>query len=231
MRKTLALLPINLLKLTLLSLFLCLPACATDNEFNKWSLITLDDHIDEHWWYYFELQNRVVDNMTQHGVIVVRPGIGYDFNENFGVLAGYTWKPNFRRGDFGVFRDEHNVWEQLHFSRNFDRFSMFGWTRFEHRFIEGAGSTVNRLRVRLGTRVPYVRDPSWRLVVFDELFVNLNGASNGPNAGFDQNWVFAGVEKMFGEHTSLLVGYIMNHQNGDTDLIQHGIRSQLNFSF
>ena len=66
--------------------------------------------------------------------------------------------------------------------------------------------------------------------MFDEIFVNYNSADHGPQAGFDQNRVFTGVEKTLNEHLSLTTGYLLDYVNvpDQPDQLIHAIRMHMN---
>jgi hypothetical protein len=50
--------------------------------------------------------------------------------------------------------------------------------------------------------------PEWALVAADEIFVHLNTVgSRGPEAGFDQNRFFVGINRTFSKYFNMDVGY------------------------
>jgi hypothetical protein len=55
---------------------------------------------------------------------------------------------------------------------------------------------------------PLPSAPAWALVVYDEIFVNLNTVgTRGPAAGFDQNRFFLGINRTFSTQFDVDVGY------------------------
>jgi hypothetical protein len=66
--------------------------------------------------------------------------------------------------------------------------------------------------------------PEWALVVYDEIFVNLNAVKNGPDSGFDQNRFFVGINREFTKQFNMDVGYQMQAINGN----QAGLINQIN---
>lgn len=69
--------------------------------------------------------------------------------------------------------------------------------RLEERFIESASTVSIRDRIRLGAKIPLPKLKDLNLVGFNELFINLNDCEIGPQAGIDQNWIYAGIEQQY----------------------------------
>ena len=88
-----------------------------------------------------------------------------------------------------------------------------------------------RDRTRLGAKIPMFKLKTWKFVTWDEFFVNLNTLDNGPRGGFDQNWMFTGVEKQISKNTTLEAGYLMNYLNRDPGQLQHALSLNLNINF
>ena len=62
--------------------------------------------------------------------------------------------------------------------------------------------------------VPLPKIPDTAFVVFDEFFFNLNGVSGGgPEAGFDQNRFFIGLNHEFMKQFNMDLGYQMQIVN------------------
>ena len=58
------------------------------------------------------------------------------------------------------------------------------------------------------TPAPLTGDGSWALAAYDEAFVVLNDRRNGPQAGFDQNRAFLGINRALTIHVRVEVGYV-----------------------
>ena len=71
---------------------------------------------------------------------------------------------------------------------------------------------------------------TWKFIVFDELFINLNEVNNGPAKGIDQNWIFTGVEKQINKNTTLEIGYLLNYLNREPEQLQHALSLNLNIN-
>ena len=51
------------------------------------------------------------------------------------------------------------------------------------------------------------------LVAYDELFVNVNSLRGGPEAGIDQNRLFAGIGRQINEKMRAEIGYQLQYIN------------------
>ena len=104
------------------------------------------------------------------------------------------------------------------------------WLRLEERFLPDLDFGL-RFRIRSGIRYPILNSNKWSFDFFDELFINLYDVEGGPQGGFDQNWIFSGVNYQFNENAGLQVGYILNLLDRTELEIQHGLRATLHFHF
>lgn len=124
-------------------------------------------------------------------LFLLRPGLGYTLSPALTAHVGYAYIP--RLADEGANRYEHRLWQQVIWSQPVGaaaRVQVRG--RLEQRF--GGGDEIgNRARVFLrGQWAPTARVPI-QLVVWDEVFWQLDDTDWGPVAGFDQNRGFVGV--------------------------------------
>ena len=84
---------------------------------------------------------------------------------------------------------------------------MLSRSRLEERFIDNTDSVALRARTMLRGDYPQPHTPEWAIVVYDEIFVNVNAVGNGPDSGFDQNRLFLGMNRQFTEHFNMDLGY------------------------
>ncbi|HEU0069236.1 MAG TPA: DUF2490 domain-containing protein, partial [Nitrospiraceae bacterium] len=113
---------------------------------------------------------------------------------------------------------------QLTYREKFSFVKVVSRTRLEERFIEHTDSASIRARTLLRGDFPLPNAPEWALVVYDEIFVNLNAVKNGPDSGFDQNRFFVGINREFTKQFNMDVGYQMQAINGN----QAGLINQIN---
>lgn len=208
--------------------FLALPVFArVENDFQQWSLMTVNKNLNDKWGLYFELQNRLGQQATHENLLFIRPAVRYKLNRYSSIWQGYAWVPNFS-GD--KLLNENRLWQQIDFHNKINNYDFFAWMRLEERFIEGTDSVSIRDRFRVGLKHPLFNLKTWKWVAFDELWINFNDVENGPSIGIDENWVFAGLEKTFNDNVSASLGYMLNYLNRDTDQLQHAIRLHLNIN-
>jgi len=91
--------------------------------------------------------------------------------------------------------------------------------------------TAFRARTMLRVDVPLPMIPSWSFVTFDEIFVNLNGVSGGPEGGFDQNRFFIGFNKEFMKQFNVDLGYQMQIINSRRDEMVNQINNCIMLNF
>ncbi len=106
------------------------------------------------------------------------------------------------------FFEESRIYQQILYSRKFDSFKITSRTRLEERWIEHVDGTAVRFRTGLRGAYTLPMAPEWALVASDEVFVHLNTlGARGPQAGFDQNRFFIGVNRTFSKYFNMDVGY------------------------
>lgn len=208
--------------------FTSLPAVSkVENDFQQWSLMTVNKNLNDKWSLYFELQNRLGQQARHENLFFIRPAVHYKLNKYSSIGQGYAWVPNFS-GDRLL--NENRLWQQIDYHNKINNYNFFAWMRLEERFLEGTDSVSIRDRLRVGIKHPLFKLKTWKWIVFDELWINLNDVQNGPSIGIDESWIFTGVEKTFNKHVSANFGYMLNYLNRDIDQLQHAIRLHLNIN-
>jgi hypothetical protein len=103
-------------------------------------------------------------------------------------MVGYLWLSSYA-GENVI--NEHRIWEQLLVNNRYKRLTIINRARVEQRLFENLPNAGVRLRHMLKLNYPI----SKRIYATaqDELFVNANSVENGPQAGIDQNRIFAGI--------------------------------------
>ncbi len=141
------------------------------------------------WW--FDGHIRLLDDTDGFNQSIVRPGIGWQLNEQSSLWAGYGWISS--RALSGLEFDEHRIWQQWIWSNDFEKWKLALRSRFEQRFVETGDDLGLRYRqfFRATHKLPSYEKLS--LVWWDELFYHLNDTDWGARSGFNQNRVFAGV--------------------------------------
>lgn len=182
-----------------------------EDDLQNWNTVTLTSPLspDDKVLGYLEVQPRLGNDMHDLTALIIRPALGYQVHKNVSLWQGYAWNPT----NFPQFRDEHRIYQQMTVDNTFKRFRLINRTRLEERFIEDTDGTSVRGRHMVRVQIPFGKNKKWAWVVSDEFFVNFNSVAHGPRQGFDQNRVFAGINRTFNKHANAEVGYLGNHVN------------------
>lgn len=196
------------------------PAMAdVENQGEVWLMATARGPITGHWRAYFELQPRMDGSgMVQ---LLVRPAVGYQVLPNWSIWQGYAWTPK-----FNPYIDENRSFQQSLVESTLADLSLDlkNRTRLEERWIEGSSGVAMRVRHLLRADYYPWADTPWSLAAYDEVFLNLNSPSGGPQTGFDRNRLFLGIHREMGSGLALEVGYLnqfVNSAPGSPDLLTH----------
>ncbi len=176
---------------------------ATEHDGQLWFPLYNRLHLPSNFRGWVEVNPRFGDNVSEIDQLLLRPAIGYQVSPSFSVWQGYAWVTNYEPR----FRDEHRLYQQLSYRRSLSRVRIFSRTRFEERFIRNAIGTALRAREMVRSDIPFGPNKHWALVIYDEVFVNVNTIRNGPNSGFDQNRFFIGVNRRLNDSLSVDFGY------------------------
>ncbi len=152
---------------------------------------------------WLEANPRYGNNASEIDQFLLRPAIGYQITPSLSLWQGYAWVTNYEPR----FRDEHRLYQQLSYRHRFSRFKISSRTRFEERFIRNAVGTALRAREMVRGDIPFGQDERWALVIYDEMFMNLNTIRNGPKSGFDQNRFFVGINHKLTKTVAVDFGY------------------------
>lgn len=159
-----------------------------EHDMQLWTPITLDCKIHKQWRGYFEVAPRVGENASGLNQLLVRPGIEYRKSDKLSFLVGYLWLSSYA-GENVI--NEHRIWEQLMTNNCYKKLTIINRSRAEQRLFENLSGTGVRLRHMLKLNYPISK--RFYATAQDELFVNVNSVENGPQAGIDQNRIFAGI--------------------------------------
>ncbi|MCA9473374.1 MAG: DUF2490 domain-containing protein [Nitrospirales bacterium] len=176
---------------------------ATDHDGQLWFPIYNRVHLPNSFLGWIEVNPRFGHNISEIDQLLLRPALGYQISPSFSIWQGYAWVTNYEPR----FLDEHRLYQQLSFRQAWTGFRMSSRTRFEERFIRDARGTALRAREMIRGDIPFGASTGWGLVIYDEIFVNLNTLQGGPKSGFDQNRVFIGVSRRWTNFLSMDVGY------------------------
>jgi opacity protein-like surface antigen len=205
------------------------PALANSNDFQNWSMISIDQNISEKYGYYIELHHRLQNNWDENSLSVIRPSLKYNLNKNISIFLGYDWIKRYESLRLG---NEQRIWQQIIFRNQYKKFRYSNAFRLEERFIDKLDPSL-RARWRTGFSYPITQNDKLFIDVFNELIVQLTGAATGLGTGLNQNRSSLGINYMINQNTRLRLGYVYNHTfvPKEFDTGQHGLMFGLNFMF
>ncbi len=210
----------------------------TQQDFRLWAPVYLTVPLSTSFLGYAEVNPRFGDDVSQLDQLLLRTALGYKLNDNWSVWQGYAWVTSYyKANDQPDFNGEHRIYQQLSYKDKFSFLESFPFvkilsrSRLEERWIEHVSDTAFRARTMLRVDIPLPMIPSWSFVTFDEIFVNLNGVSGGPEGGFDQNRFFIGFNKEFMKQFNVDLGYQMQIINSRRDEMVNQINNCIMLNF
>lgn len=205
------------------------------NDLQNWDVVTLAFPLtpDKKVLFSGDVQVRVgrlQDRGTRNDYtqLILRPVVGYQLTPKVSIWQGYAWTPTFEPKNL----NEHRIFQQLQIKNKFHKLELVNRSRLEERWIENTGKTSIRFRHLLRVMHPIDKKERWFLVGSNEIFVALNGVPNGPAAGFDQNRLFAGVNRKLNQNMNMEAGYMnqyVNTRDPVSDRMNHIIWLGVNF--
>ena len=148
---------------------------------------------------------------------LARGAVGYRITESTTLFQGYAGITN-----YDPVRTEHRLFQELLSRFSYDSFRYAHRFRFEQRLLDGIEEVG--LRARSFSRFIAPLYEKLSIAVNEELFVNLNDAGQGPQAGFDQNRLFLGVNYKVSSNLSFDIGYqnqYVGRRGGRDDFSNH----------
>lgn len=212
-----------------LTINLCLSCCAVENDLGSWNGVSINTPITEKIHTKFYVSPRLLDNYTDFSQLILHGLLGYKFNKHFSIWQGYAWSRTYIPG----LRREHRPYNDFIYENVFKNVEVESRIRFEERFLQDTEGVSLRLRYKLKGSYPIDKEKKWRVVLFDEIFTNLNSHYDGPQAGLDQNRIYIGLNRKINELFNIDAGYQLQHQHKkgkDNDTLNHFILFNLNFT-
>lgn len=166
------------------------------------------------------------------GIIRIMPG--YRYSDEIALFFGYTWVPTVL--DNGQTHHEHDINQAMYWTKPQSWGSLSTRTMIEWRFVNDDSQMATRVRQRIRGKYQLSQiHPYLHLTGWEELFLNVYSVDWGPQSGFDQNRVFAGLGWQFdpGGHYWFEIGYMNQyiHHPDDKDLMNHMLLGSLQFKF
>ena len=186
-------------------LTLSAPALAAEEDANVWLAQTATADLGGGAVLWLEAQQRLTNDASRLGQLLVRPAIGYRLDPTTTLFAGYAYVMSDPVGP--ARSNEHRLFQQLSFRIAGDGKgpTLTSRTRLEQRLLEKQPGTGWRLRQQLRLTAPL--SGQVRAVVWSEPFIGFNAtAFQREGLGLWRN--FAGVAVPLGKRLTLEPGYL-----------------------
>lgn len=167
------------------------PASAAD-DFQPWFAFVASGPVakDSKLLVSLDVHARFREDGSELDATLFRPSVGWRVGPRLDLWLGYV---DVRVRRAGPDLREERLWQQANFPLGNALGGRFvGRTRLEQRFRQGSDAGW-RLRQQVRYSRAFAADKRWSLIVWDELFVNLDAADFGQRSGFDQNRAFVGA--------------------------------------
>jgi len=182
-------------------------AASTDNDFQQWSLVFVNHHINGKWSASWQFENRLRDDASEVDKQVYKPGGYYQFTDTLQLGVGYKFVK--KKGS----KDEQDPWQEL-FYRPIPS-GKFVWTnqfRLEQRTGGGVDGVVSRLRYLLHVSHPLGNSGRYYWAAQEAVRFNAASKDSGPVDGFEQSRLYFGIGRKMSKKLKVEVGYLWNYQ-------------------
>ena len=190
------------LKVLLLSVSLTHGAMGAEDDTQQWSSVTLEHALTPDVTANFTARLRFDEDISHAKDLLVRPWLSVKATDGLSLGLGYDHIEPFPSSA----NSEDRVWQQLEFKLGVFDLPVSGHFRLEERFLEDVDTTIFRTRWRLELEIP-IPDEDWYFSSFNEVFLNHNSDSDGPQSGFDQNRLFFGLGGNLADRVKAEFGY------------------------
>ncbi len=180
-------------------------AAQTDGDRHLWVQGVAVVNAGGPWRLHLEAQPRWFEDVTAPFQMLVRTAAGRQVSPSVSIWAGHGWiaKPP----GPGV-AHEQRLWEQVSLTLpKAGTVALSARWRQEQRWQAGWNGGSHRTRLMLRAVRPFPGG-AWSTVLWDEAMVTWNSTGRGPVRGFDQNRLFAGVNRRLSPRVTVEGGYL-----------------------
>jgi hypothetical protein len=201
--------------------------CFSQNsKLGNWLIYIGNKKINPTWNLHHEVQYRNYNAISDLEQLLIRTGIGYNFNDNnsnFLLGYGYILSKNYvPQAEFKTSINEHRVFQQFNSKQSIGKVLVNHRYRFEQRFIENNFKLRFRYFLGINLILKQIEKNSLYLSVYNEVFLN----SESPI--FDRNRLYGGLGLKVNQKLKFELGY-MNQLFESNNRDQINIISFLNF--
>lgn len=232
----------NLLKVTFYIYIFLIPvllnrATAQTIEHNGWLFWSHQQKINEKWQLSSDIQIRSSDKLNYVNTLLIRPGIGYNINNNQTITIGYTYFGTWEKeNDIFIYENENRIFEQFQIESKLHRIELTNRIRYEQRFIREQEDRffAQRIRYNIQAVFPLIANSEFTKGMYtsvqNELFLNIQGKSKLNNDVFDQNRSYVGLGYRFSKKLDIEADYMFRYiveedTNGRNNVLQIAIKS------
>ncbi|MGE0451746.1 MAG: DUF2490 domain-containing protein [Vicinamibacterales bacterium] len=175
------------------------------SEAQLWVQVLAIGQLPGGWRTHLEVQPRVMGDVSELGLTIVRTALGRQIAPRASLWIGYAWVP--RTLGPGV-QHEQRIWQQLLVSGpSPGRWTTTGRFRLEQRRLEPWADTSHRFRAMVRAQRRIGAGP-WSLATYNEAMFTFDATSPGPERGYDRNRLYFGLVRRLSPALSLEGGYI-----------------------
>jgi hypothetical protein len=183
------------------------PASAVEHDFQQWTLLVAQGPVKDRLLVQGEIQPRLNNGASRLGQFQISPALGYRLNKRTAVYVGYMFVHTDPVGRPAF--DENRLYQHVVFQvGKIGNVALTTRTRIEARTVVGAEDLGWRFRQQVRAQLPLREASKPLIVVWSELFYNLNDADWGPLEGIDRWRNFVGVAVPLGKELTLEPGYL-----------------------
>ena len=206
-------------------------------EYNSWLFWSHQQKFNEKWQFSSDIQIRSSDRLNYINTVLIRPGIGYNINENQTVTIGYTYFGTWEKeNDTFIYENENRIFEQFQIENNLRKIEISNRLRYEQRFIREQNDHffAQRIRYNIQAVFPLIANSPFTKGMYtsiqNELFLNVQGKSKLNNNVFDQNRSYIGWGYRFSKKLNLEADYMFRYMvdkdaNGRNNVLQIAVKS------
>jgi len=173
------------------------------------------------WW--LDVHGRFSDDAGGYGQSIVRPAIGWRFNDSVTAHVGYGWIRD--SPAVGGDTDEHRLFQLLIWKRGLGPVAFQSRSRLEQRWLDTGDDVGWRIRQFFKLTWPVPGMKRLALASYDEIFFGLNDTDWAATSGFDENRLFVGPQWRFDSEGRIRgeVGYLNRYvrREGRNDRMDH----------
>lgn len=209
---------------------LAMPAQAAEEETQAWQQLLVTAPVRDGVTLTMEVQNRLFDDASDYGQLLLRPSIGFRVFDKTTFSVGYAYVNTDIEGR--PVTHEHRAWQQLAFPiMAAGPIQITGRTRLEERTFEHADDVGWRLRQQIRFTMP-LDNSGIKAVAWTEGFFAFNDTDWGAISGFDRMRNFVGLNIPLAEKMTLEPGYLNQYVNrSGEDKIDHTLSVTLSVSY